>query len=126
MFDMNAYQRRRYEERKAKALALLGGRCAECGARDSLEFDHIDPATKSFVVTTKFACLSWDSLKKELAKCQLLCTEHHKEKTLRDSGTVSGRDSHGTLTSYRYCKCDICRAAKSAHSKQYKAHRKAA
>ena len=27
---------------------------------------------------------------------------------------------HGTLTEYRYCKCSLCVAAKSAHSKEYK------
>lgn len=33
--------------RLAKAMEKLGGRCESCGSKDSLQFDHIDPSTKS-------------------------------------------------------------------------------
>lgn len=113
-----AYRKRRYAERKVEIVALLGGACARCGGRDNLEIDHIDPKQKKFEVMAKCWCTSWDKLKVEIAKCQLLCERCHLEKTSVAKGT------HGTLSAWRYCKCDICRATYNAYMKKYRAERR--
>lgn len=107
-----------YEERKSKAIAQLGGSCVVCGITENLEFDHINPKDKLFTITNIFD--RTDALIFELQKCQLLCKTHHVEKTLKDLGQLSGRETHGTLTSYKYCKCDLCRKAKSDWNRKMK------
>jgi hypothetical protein len=62
----------------------LGGRCVECGCTQSLEFDHIDPSTKSFNIAAGYTKPK-EVLLKEVAKCQLLCNKCHIEKSKRDA-----------------------------------------
>jgi 5-methylcytosine-specific restriction endonuclease McrA len=121
---MNEYLTRRYHRRRTAALEQLGGRCVDCGSTDSLEFDHVDPEMKSFNIGALFATGSNERLKTELAKCVLRCSSCHMTKTLADRGQQSARETHGTLSSYRYCRCDVCKAAKSASNRAYKAARK--
>ena len=73
------YMRQYRLSRKRKAFDLLGGKCVVCGTCDNLEFDHIDPATKSFNISRFFG--TWNEMVAELSKCQLLCHTHHLEKT---------------------------------------------
>jgi len=98
-------------KRRRDALELLGGKCVVCGKEDAddLEFDHIDPATKSFNIASNWS-RSWGDLQKELAKCQLLCTKCHDDKTLRERPPAR----HGTIFMYRDngCRCEACRARK--------------
>ena len=119
-----AFDAKRYERRKAKAIAILGGACVKCGSRSGLEFDHIDPETKSFVITKRLSGGKWDLILKELAKCQLLCFKCHDEKSIVDLGKQDARSVHGTLSSYRYCKCDLCKAAWNKHSAEYRRKRR--
>ena len=68
----------RYEERKKVLVDMLGGKCVLCGSTEDLQFDHIDPKTKSFHITPQ------NSFKKnepEMKKCQLLCFPCHLNKT---------------------------------------------
>lgn len=93
-------QRRAYmlayrAERRQKALDLLGGECAVCGSTENLEFDHIDPDTKSGHVSTMLMSAKWDDTLVELQKCQLLCKAHHIEKSRLDA---QGRSSRGMAT----------------------------
>lgn len=62
----------------------LGGRCVACGTVNDLEFDHIDPVTKAGEVTTILYTRNLAEFWAEVAKCQLLCGDHHREKTRRD------------------------------------------
>jgi 5-methylcytosine-specific restriction endonuclease McrA len=64
----------------------LGGECASCGTKENLEFDHIDPNTKCYGVSTilpetppgyPYTERVWE----EVDKCQLLCEACHKKKT---------------------------------------------
>jgi len=67
--------------------------CVDCGESDLLvlEFDHIDPSKKSFTIgggatnryNTKF---DFDTIKKEIDKCRILCANCHKRKTSKDKG----------------------------------------
>ena len=57
------------------------GPCVKCGSDQSLELDHIDPATKA-----SHRVWSWRKSRREreLQKCQVLCHECHKAKTIRE------------------------------------------
>lgn len=98
-----------YENRKAKrklALDYLGGKCVVCGATENLQFDHIDPSTKSFTISARPDCIL-ETLLDELDKCQLLCAQHHKEKSSRES---FARVTHGKYwAAYHWkCQCELC------------------
>jgi hypothetical protein len=66
---------------KLKAVEYLGGKCFRCGYSKcvrALSFHHRDPNTKEFGIaqpTTK----SWERVKAELDKCDLLCMNCHME-----------------------------------------------
>lgn len=100
-----------YAKGKIFALEYLGGRCNNCFGVFSLEFDHIDPMKKEFEVTSLMRG-NREKLKKELDKCQLLCTPCHLEKTSRQFYLKVKRKPlvHGRLNSYVNwgCRCEPC------------------
>jgi len=76
---------------KLKAVNYLGGKCAVCGydsCIEALEFHHINPEEKEFAISGKFN-ISWEKLKSELDKCQLLCANCHRELHSSDHQQVS-------------------------------------
>ncbi len=112
-----AGQMRRYYQRRAAAIAQLGGKCSAtgCGATDDLEFDHLDPNQKEFDVSAALATWSEERLQHELAKCRLLCGRHHKQR----HGVGRGQ-THGTDSCYRRgCRCEPCRQAHSVVTRAY-------
>lgn len=115
---LKAYQQKRIAEGRAYAVGKLGGKCAVCGATENLQFDHIEPlgSRDAYRVTQMFT-FSRAKLDAELEGCQLLCVPCHKHKTIRVD-RVHADQRHGTLSSYRYCKCDECRRAKSEHNRK--------
>lgn len=121
--DYNEYMRdymlRRYHERMNQARAFLGGKCAKCGDVNDLELDHIDRSTKSFTIGSLWS-VNKEKFWAEVRKCQLLCLKCHAEKTLVDLGQKSAKLTHGTLSSYRYCKCPDCKKAKADYMKARK------
>jgi len=79
---VDAVQRRRTKV-KQKAVNLLGGKCERCGYDKyigALEFHHKDPSQKDFQITQS---LSWDRVKAEVMKCELLCANCHREEHAR-------------------------------------------
>jgi 5-methylcytosine-specific restriction endonuclease McrA len=116
---MKEYMLKRYHERREKAIEKLGGKCSKCRSTDGLQFDHVDRTTKKFTIGT-LSSINEQDFWKEVDKCQLLCDTCHQAKTLVDLGRVSAKGTHGTLSSYRYCKCDECKAVKAAYMKSYK------
>lgn len=119
---MRQYMKDWYDRRHAEAVAALGGHCARCPETEDLQFDHVDPATKSMTIARMWTA-SEERFLAELAKCQLLCTSHHLEKTLAERGQRSARGTHGSVSAYRYCgppKCEACKAAVRA-TPSYKA-----
>lgn len=69
---------RRYRA-KAAAIKYLGGKCAHCGwhgNQAALQFHHKNPREKDFIFGN-VGNKSWDSLRKELGKCELLCANCH-------------------------------------------------
>lgn len=65
---------------KFKCVEYLGGCCKQCGWKDclwGLEFHHRDEIKKSFTINEHY-CSSWNKLKGELDKCDLLCANCHR------------------------------------------------
>lgn len=122
---MREYMLKRYYERRKYAIEQLGSRCAECGSTDQLEIDHIDPKKKSFDVG-KLWSTAWARFIAELKKCQLLCDTHHNDKTLAHKGQRRAKGTHGTLSAYKYCRCDRCRDVHSAYCREYSRKRREA
>lgn len=122
---MKLYMQKRRQDRRDRATTLLGGKCVKCGSIDQLEFDHIDPATKQYTISSpKLLDGPWSKLEEELGKCQLLCNRHHIEKTSKENSEripwnkgIGGTLVHGTASMYseRKCKCDLCRLAKKLY-----------
>lgn len=69
--------------RKYKAIMDRGGKCEKCGYNkniSALEFHHRNPEEKLLGLDMKsFSNNSWEVLSKELEKCDLLCSNCHKE-----------------------------------------------
>ena len=121
-FDKLRYQRNLTWARQEIAESV---ECAECGSKEHLEFDHINPEEKKFNVG---ACLSHgrDKLIPELKKCQLLCRKCHKEKSSGEGSFTKGwtnqqRLVHGSAWTYKHhkCRCVIC---VSAHGPKVSKH----
>ena len=69
--------------RKIKLLAIQykGGKCQVCGYNKypgALDLHHID-GQKSFGIADKGYTRSWETTKKELDKCVLVCANCHRE-----------------------------------------------
>lgn len=93
---------------------FAGKFCVVCKSTDNLELDHIDPSTKKYNPASIWG-MSDDNPNKiaELAKCQVLCQTHHREKT---SAWWKANRKHGR-TWYKYgCRCDICFKAQQKHN----------
>jgi hypothetical protein len=76
---------------KQMALEYKGGCCQVCGyskCERALDFHHRDKSTKLFGISGAHA-RSWDSIKKELDKCDLLCCRCHME-TEEAAGSLTG------------------------------------
>ena len=61
--------------------------CAVCGESDPnlLSFHHIDPRKKKFNISEHaFTTNNIKDIVKEIAKCDVLCDEHHKEANLKN------------------------------------------
>lgn len=110
----NARAESRRVERRKRAITELGGKCVECGAAESLHFDHINPADKEYHISQ-----IWHReavLVTELKKCQLLCAEHHREKTERERHHWT----HGNNGGYSAgCRCKDCRAAHATKNREW-------
>src|ERR1039458_4439369 len=86
---MRKYMARRRAERLAKLRNLLGGYCVECGTTDDLEFDHADPETKSFEISSRALDGPWAALLAEAEKCELRCRPCHWKKSVESGDIVS-------------------------------------
>lgn len=112
------YQIRRYQERKAAAIAQLGGVCVECGSAEGLQFHHRDRGAKAFVITTRLATRAKAALQAELAKCELLCGSCHKAHHPRAG--ICGTDAEYSSG----CRCAECKAAHSLDCRNRQSRRR--
>ena len=77
----NERVKKRWKERKTKAVEYLGGKCSECGydkCIGALDFHHLDPSTKE-ANWNKVRLWEWSKIESELDKCVLLCSNCHRE-----------------------------------------------
>lgn len=68
---------------KKEAVEYKGGKCTACGYNKylgALEFHHINPKEKEFEISKLKTRSFNDITKKELDRCELLCSNCHKEK----------------------------------------------
>jgi hypothetical protein len=114
-FDPVARRKRR-EERRAKYVALLGGKCVECGSTKDLQFDHINKHEKELDIAHSIDTKE-DVLLNEVKKCQLLCPECHLKKTKESWDWGVPKPEHGTIWMYKKyrCRCDECKKAMSEY-----------
>ncbi len=109
----------RKHKNKIIAMQYLGGACLKCNysRRVGLTFHHRDPKIKSFGIAQHLN-LSWEKLKKEVDKCDLLCanchreTHHNQEKSIDKTITRirhNKRKLKQIYLDYRGGKCVICK-----------------
>lgn len=105
------YQNQYRAKKRAYLLEMLGNVCVICGSDETIEFDHIDRSTKFFTIASGFD-KPLKILIEEASKCQLLCKEHHTEKTAKEltgrAPANKGKVTHGSTMYNRGCRCDIC------------------
>jgi 5-methylcytosine-specific restriction endonuclease McrA len=73
-------QNERTQFRRAGLIWVLGGKCADCGSTEDLQFDHIDldgPCSAKSGVWR----LAWERILADLFNLQLLCPDCHIEKS---------------------------------------------
>ena len=66
---------------KLTAISYKGGKCMLCGYNkhpSALEFHHTDPKKKDFTIASR-ATASFSTIKTELDKCILVCSNCHRE-----------------------------------------------
>jgi hypothetical protein len=67
---------------KIRSIQYKGGKCQLCGycaCNSALEFHHLDKKTKNFGLSKRGWTRSWESIKRELDKCILVCANCHRE-----------------------------------------------
>lgn len=67
---------------KEECVAYKGGSCVKCGYNKcpaALEFHHRDPTQKEFSLRDIYTVILSDDIKIELDKCDLVCSNCHKE-----------------------------------------------
>lgn len=76
----------RQRESKRKCVEHKGNKCKKCGYNkciDALEFHHTDPTQKDPTIRFGSTRLSFEKLKAEIDKCDLLCANCHREEHAR-------------------------------------------
>ena len=81
----NKYYVRKYRrDSKVKLVALKGGKCFDCGVVFPpyvFHFDHRDPSTKSFGISSTGLTRKFSDLVCEVEKCDLVCANCHAVRT---------------------------------------------
>ncbi len=70
------------------------GMCTDCEEDYPpyiLEFDHLDPTTKRFNIGDASSVPSLEALQEEIDKCDLVCSNCHKEREHQRREAVAGR-----------------------------------
>ena len=80
-------QRIYYNKMKKRAVEYLGGKCILCGSvfhSCCYDFHHKDPTQKETKLSAKLNC-TFEIIKKELDKCELLCSNCHRLKHFKEN-----------------------------------------
>lgn len=95
--QVKALGRKRQNDFLARILFIKAERpCYDCGGMfppEAMDFDHVS-GTKSFTIS-QVPWLSWDAVREEIDKCQLVCSNCHRvrTKTRRNPGWNARRPS---------------------------------
>ena len=82
--EIAAYGKARYDAKRAAVDAAKDVPCADCKKRYPpyvMDFDHRDPAQKSFPVSHGMRGKPLDQILAEIAKCDVVCANCHRERT---------------------------------------------
>jgi hypothetical protein len=73
--------------------------CADCGEADPmvLEFDHL--RDKSFAIGAGLPDRNWESILREIEKCDVVCANCHRRRTAKRAGTVRALIAAATVNS---------------------------
>lgn len=117
---MDIEERRRYQREWLAARRSKWFRdkiCADCGASEGLELDHVDPSKK---VTHRIWSWSKERRDEELKKCVARCESCHRKRSSEQLRKLLTKPwVHGRVVTYlgHGCRCDECKA-------RYKIHRR--
>jgi hypothetical protein len=88
--DLEAKRKRARAQKRMRYLLeyFLLHPCADCGEADPLvlEFDHL--RDKSFAIGAGLPDRNWESILREIEKCQVVCANCHRRRTAKRAGTV--------------------------------------
>ena len=108
---------RKWMAKRREDWFTANGPCIKCGSFEDLELDHIDRLQK---VTHNIWSWSAKRQLEELSKCQVLCKICHVKKTWDEIG----RAPCGTISRYKDCRCDLCKAANTERMREYRAKKR--
>ena len=76
---------------------LCNSSCPDCGETDPevLEFDHLDPSKKEANVSDMLRSRSWESILGEIKKCEVVCANCHRKRTIKQFGFWRGSRVNG-------------------------------
>ena len=77
------------EENRPHVLAYLEANpCVDCGESNllTLDFDHINPDEKSYTVSRMVKDFKWETILKEIEKCEIRCANCHRIRTANQFG----------------------------------------
>jgi len=81
--EITLQSRIRRNKLKERCIAVMGGACIKCGynkCTKALTFHHKDRKTKIDAISVMIGRdISWEKLKEELYKCELICFNCHME-----------------------------------------------
>jgi hypothetical protein len=67
---------------RIQSIEYKGGKCQLCGynrCNAALEFHHLDRGKKAFGLSMRGITRSWESIRREIEKCILVCANCHRE-----------------------------------------------
>jgi hypothetical protein len=79
-----AQTRRKMADAKARLHSyLLAHPCVDCGETNvaTLDFDHVDPSTKTKAIGTMVGHRTWLAIESEIRKCEVRCANCHRRRT---------------------------------------------
>lgn len=77
---INEYMKKRRKRSKDKLFTIKkNSKCVRCGFDDAraLQFHHINPSDKLFAIGACYTDYKWDTIQKEIDKCEVLCANCH-------------------------------------------------
>lgn len=94
--DGLAYRQAYRDKNKRRVVDYLATHpCVRCGFSDprALDFDHLNPAQKNRKVSAMVSGTpKWESLLEEIEKCQVLCANCHRIKTVEQKDYVNSQN----------------------------------